>query len=90
MARSCIRAATGKKLMSDKDAQDELERLRRENAALKKGASPGARMKVSEKGVGTSKNRPHRSRATKLPPNDSALFPFRFADVHSRRVRDWR
>ena len=40
-----------KKIMSDKDEQDELERLRRENAALKKGASPGARMKVSEKGA---------------------------------------
>jgi hypothetical protein len=39
------------KIMSDKDEQDELERLRRENAALKKGASPGARMKVSEKGA---------------------------------------
>jgi hypothetical protein len=51
MARLCNRAATGKKLMSDKDVQDELERLRRENAALKKGASPGARMKVSEKGA---------------------------------------
>ena len=37
--------------MSDKDEQDELERLRRENAALKKGAPPGARMKVSEKGA---------------------------------------
>ena len=37
--------------MADKDVQDELERLRRENAALKKGASPGARMKVSEKGA---------------------------------------
>jgi hypothetical protein len=39
------------KIMSDKDVQDELERLRRENAALKKEASPGARMKVSEKGA---------------------------------------
>jgi hypothetical protein len=37
--------------MSDKDVQDELERLRRENAALKKAASPDARMKVSEKGA---------------------------------------
>ena len=37
--------------MPDKDEQDELERLRRENAALKKGASAGARMKVSEKGA---------------------------------------
>ena len=31
---------------------------------------------------GTSKNSPHQSRTTKLPPNDSALFPFRL-DVHS-------
>ena len=37
--------------MSNEDAQDELERLRRENAALKKGASSGIRMKVSEKGA---------------------------------------
>jgi hypothetical protein len=33
--------------MSD---SDEFERLRRENEALKKGASEGIRMKVSEKG----------------------------------------
>ena len=37
--------------MSDKDERDELERLRRENVALKKGASPSARMEVSEKGA---------------------------------------
>ena len=37
--------------MPDKDEQDELERLRRENAALKKGTSSGVRMKVSEKGA---------------------------------------
>jgi hypothetical protein len=39
------------KIMPDKDLQDELDRLRSENSALKKGASPGARMKVSEKGA---------------------------------------
>ena len=37
--------------MSDDDAKAELERLRRENEALKKGASDGIRMKVSEKGA---------------------------------------
>jgi hypothetical protein len=37
--------------MSDNDLQDELERLRNENAALKKGASINVRMKVSEKGA---------------------------------------
>jgi hypothetical protein len=37
--------------MSDKDQKDELERLRNENAALKKGASSNVRMKVSEKGA---------------------------------------
>jgi hypothetical protein len=42
---------TGKNIMSDKESNDELERLRRENAALKKGASSGVRMKVSEKGA---------------------------------------
>jgi hypothetical protein len=37
--------------MADKDQQNELDRLRSENAALKKEASSGARMKVSEKGA---------------------------------------
>ena len=37
--------------MSDEQLKAELERLRRENAALKKGASTGIRMKVSEKGA---------------------------------------
>jgi hypothetical protein len=37
--------------MSDEDLKDELERLRKENEALKKGTSPGVRMKVSEKGA---------------------------------------
>jgi hypothetical protein len=37
--------------MSDEDLKAELERLRSENAALKKGASGGIRMKVSEKGA---------------------------------------
>jgi hypothetical protein len=38
------------KTMSDEDLQTELERLRNENAMLKKGAASGIRMKVSEKG----------------------------------------
>ena len=37
--------------MSDENFKDELERLRKENEALKKGASSGIRMKVSEKGA---------------------------------------
>jgi len=37
--------------MSDDDMKAELERLRRENAALKKGGSDGIRMKVSDKGA---------------------------------------
>jgi hypothetical protein len=37
--------------MSDENLKAELERLRSENAALKKGASAGIRMKVSEKGA---------------------------------------
>lgn len=37
--------------MSDEDLKGELERLRQENAALKKEASSGIRMKVSEKGA---------------------------------------
>lgn len=36
--------------MSDDDLKSELERLRNENAALKKGAATGVTMKVSEKG----------------------------------------
>jgi hypothetical protein len=41
----------GKKTMSDEDLKAELERLRQENAAMKKGAASGVRMKVSEKGA---------------------------------------
>ena len=37
--------------MSDEDLKAELERLRNENAALKKGAARGISMKVSEKGA---------------------------------------
>ena len=37
--------------MSDEEIKAELERLRQENAALKKGAASGIRMKVSEKGA---------------------------------------
>ena len=36
--------------MADEDLRAELERLRNENDALKKGASKGISMKVSEKG----------------------------------------
>ena len=37
--------------MADEDVKAELERLRKENVALKKGASSNIRMKVSEKGA---------------------------------------
>lgn len=37
--------------MSDEDLKAELDRLRNENAALKKGLGSGLRMKVSEKGA---------------------------------------
>src|SRR5688500_10892111 len=36
--------------MSDEDLRAELERLKKENEALKKGASKGVSLKVSEKG----------------------------------------
>jgi hypothetical protein len=39
------------KAMSDEDMKAELDRLRNENAALKKGASSSLRLKVSEKGA---------------------------------------
>ena len=38
-------------LMPEEDLKAELERLRSENASLKKGASTGIRMKVSEEGA---------------------------------------
>jgi hypothetical protein len=37
--------------MSEDDLKAELERLRNENAALKRGTSSGIRLKVSEKGA---------------------------------------
>jgi hypothetical protein len=37
--------------VSDEELKDELERLRKENEALKKGASSALRMKVSGKGA---------------------------------------
>ena len=37
--------------MSDEDLKAELDRLRKENEALKKGAATGVTMKVSEKGA---------------------------------------
>ena len=37
--------------MSDEELKTELERLRNENAALKKGASSVIRLKVSERGA---------------------------------------
>ncbi len=37
--------------MSDDDLKAELDRLRQENATLKKGAASGLRLKVSEKGA---------------------------------------
>jgi hypothetical protein len=47
MGRHC---KTKEETMSDEEMKAELERLRSENAALKKGASTGITMKVSEKG----------------------------------------
>jgi hypothetical protein len=48
---SSLIAEQTRKAMSDDDLKAELERLRSENAALKKDASSGIRMKVSEKGA---------------------------------------
>jgi hypothetical protein len=42
---------TGRIYMSEEVLKAELERLRSENASLKKGAATGIRMKVSEKGA---------------------------------------
>jgi hypothetical protein len=41
---------SGRKLMSDDELRAELEKLRKENESLKKGAAKGVSMKVSEKG----------------------------------------
>src|SRR4030081_1814035 len=49
--RAGRRGGIGRTSMADDDLKAELERLRNENAALKKGASAGLRMKVSEKGA---------------------------------------
>jgi len=43
-------ASTYGRIMSDNELRDELERLKRENEALKKGAARGVSLKVSEKG----------------------------------------
>jgi hypothetical protein len=48
LGRSTIKPG---KTMSDDEMKAELERLRNENAALKKGATTGIRMKISEKGA---------------------------------------
>jgi len=50
LCRSVVSRYEGK-VMSDDEMKAELERLRRENASLKKGATAGVRMKVSEKGA---------------------------------------
>ncbi|HZD64246.1 MAG TPA: hypothetical protein VE200_15780 [Xanthobacteraceae bacterium] len=50
VARDLGSGQTGK-AMSDEDMKAELDRLRNENAALKKGASSSLRLKVSEKGA---------------------------------------
>jgi hypothetical protein len=52
MRRWCKAGTRGKgSAMSDEEMKAELERLRSENAALKKGASSSIRLKVSEKGA---------------------------------------
>src|SRR5262245_25486162 len=42
--------SNSERLMADEDLKAELERLRQENEALKKGATRGVSIKVSEKG----------------------------------------
>jgi len=43
-------ASTYGRIMSDNELRDELERLKRENEALKKGGARAVSLKVSEKG----------------------------------------
>src|SRR4029077_17074303 len=45
------RFTRGELFMSEEDLKAELERLRNENASLKRGAATSIRMKVSEKGA---------------------------------------
>jgi hypothetical protein len=51
--QSCVEATicSEEKTMPDEALKAELEQLRQENAALKKGAAAGLRLKVSEKGA---------------------------------------
>jgi len=53
VTKNTLSSHSGKKgmAMSDEALKAELEKLRSENAALKKGAASGIRMKVSEKGA---------------------------------------
>ena len=64
--------------MSDDDLKAELESLRRENAALKKGASDGIRMKVNTE----LPDQPAKLDATSLVGCGSAPF----AGDHSREL----
>jgi hypothetical protein len=62
--------------MSDEELKAELERLRNENAALKKGASSGIRLKVSEKGAVSiyGMGWAHRRRRPLVPTHGDHLF----------------
>jgi hypothetical protein len=70
--------------MSDDDLNAELERLRKENAALKKEASSSIRMKVSEKGAlsiyGSSNKRPN------LVRHVQQLQPLFLVQCHGKAV----
>jgi hypothetical protein len=58
------------------------------NVTVEAGESADALEQANKELLGTSKNRPYSSNATKLPANDSASFPFRFINVHSEAVSD--
>ncbi|HVI77705.1 MAG TPA: hypothetical protein VM715_05990, partial [Candidatus Acidoferrum sp.] len=60
------------------------EKAEADTASPARARYPVPDWKLCGEKMGTSKNSRCSSIATKLTPNDSALFPFRFIGVHAR------
>jgi hypothetical protein len=82
--------------MSDEELKSELERLRNENAALKKGAPSGVRMKVSEKGavsiygMGRFPVTLYKEQWLKLLDMSDDIRAFISANEGQLKAKDWR